>query len=488
MQPIAPAVVRPCRTCSGRLTMTASLLLALVLMAGRAQGQPAARDALAARIDSIVQAPIARGQVVGASIAIVRGADTIALKGYGRANLELDVRTPPGAIYEIGSVTKQFTGAAILQLAEQGKLSLDDDVTKYVPQFNTRGRRVTIRRLLDHSSGIRGYTEMPEAASIFPLVLPRDTLLRLMEKYPYDFEPGEDASYNNSAFFLAGLVIEKASGMSYADYVQRHLFQPAGMPASHYCSEVEVRPGKTSGYDWGGTRGAIQKRPLSHQWPYAAGSLCSTPRDLVAWNAALHRSTRVLSAGAYRELLATDTLNDGTRMRYAKGLAFTPIHGHRAIHHGGGINGWTASNLYFPDESLSVVVLYNTSGPSNPSEAAQAIARAVLGERAMTPVPIVGDPKRYAGSYAGNGRGGPQQLTIALGGSGLVATSRGSQRTLVHLGNGVFASEGTRFFFAESGGVVTSVRVDGGSANNRLMRRQETGGGRREDGGATRGR
>jgi CubicO group peptidase (beta-lactamase class C family) len=440
------------------------------ILAATLGAQSPSRAALALRIDSIVQAPIARAQVVGAAIAVVRGADTIARKEYGKANLELNVPTPPGAIYEIGSVTKQFTGAAILQLVEQGKLSLDDDVTKYVPQFNARGRRITIRRLLDHSSGMRGYTEMPEAGAILPLVLPRDTILRLIEKYPYDFEPGDDASYNNSAFFLAGLVIEKASGMSYAEYVQRHLFAPAGMTASHYCSESEVRPNKTSGYDWGGARGAIQKRPLSHVWPYAAGSLCSTARDLVAWNEALHRSTRVLGAAAYRDLLATDTLNDGTRLRYGKGLAFTPIHGHRAIHHGGGINGWTSSLLYFPDESLSVVVLYNTSGPSNPAEAAQAIARAVLGERPLTPVAIAGNPQRYVGSYAGNGRGGPQQMAIALEGNALVATVRGSRRPLVHLGNGVFAAEGTRFVFAEAGGVVTSVRVDGGSANNRLKR------------------
>jgi len=432
--------------------------------------QAANRAALAARIDSIVQAPIARGQVVGASIAVVRGADTIVARGYGKANLELNVPTPPGAIYEIGSVTKQFTGAAIMQLVEQGKLSLDDDVTKYVPQFNTRGRRIAIRRLLDHTSGIRGYTEMPEAATVFPLTLPRDTLVRLMEKYPYDFEPGEEGIYNNSAFFLAGLVIEKVSGMSYAEYVQRHLFEPAGMTASHYCSEVDVRPLKTTGYDWGGAKGAIQKRPLSHTWPYAAGSLCSTPRDLVAWNAALHRSARIVGPAAYRELTSTDTLNDGTRMRYAKGLAFTPMVGHPAIHHGGGINGWTAYNLYVPAESLSVVVLYNTSGPSNPAEAAEAIATAVLGAVPPTAVPIAGNAQRYVGNYAGRGRGGPQQLTIALESSGLVAMVRGSKRSLVHVGNGIFAAGATRFVFSETGGAVTAVRVDGGSANNRLVR------------------
>jgi CubicO group peptidase (beta-lactamase class C family) len=151
-------------------------------------------EALRTKIDSIISAPIWAGQVVGASVAVVRGRDTLLVKGYGKANIELDVATPAAgtAIYEVGSVTKQFTGAAVMQLVEQGKLSLDDDVTKYLPTFKTGGRRVTIRRLLDHTSGMRSYTEIAAARNFFALPLSRDTMLRVVENQPWDFEPGEE--------------------------------------------------------------------------------------------------------------------------------------------------------------------------------------------------------------------------------------------------------------------------------------------------------
>ncbi|MCC6928723.1 MAG: beta-lactamase family protein [Gemmatimonadaceae bacterium] len=448
--------------------LAAAALTTIQAAAQRPARAPAAQ--LASRIDSIMQAQIASGQVVGASIAVVRGRDTIAAKGYGKANLELGVATPPGAIYEIGSVTKQFTGAAVMQLVEQGRLSLDDDIGKWVPEFNTKGRKIPLRRLLDHTSGIRSYTEIPEARALFPLALPRDTLLRLIEKWPYDFEPGEEQIYNNSAFFLMGLVIEKASGMPYAAYVQQKLFAPAGMSASHYCSEVDVRPNKTSGYDWG-SKGAIQKRAMSHVWPFAAGSLCSTAHDLVAWNEALHRTRKILGAAAYQEMLSPDTLNDGYRVGYAKGLAFPRVMGRKAIRHGGGINGWTSENLYFPNESLSIVVLYNVSGPRGPSEAAEAIAEAVLGAVPVPAVPVDGDVNRFAGTYAGRGRGGPQLLTVIVEKGVVSAQFRGARRALTYVGNNTFVWSGVRFVFRENVGIVSAVRVDGGSQNNVLQRK-----------------
>jgi D-alanyl-D-alanine carboxypeptidase len=212
-------------------------------------GAPADRAALVARIDSIVSAPIDQGKVAGASIAVVRGSDTIAVRGFGRASLELDVPTPPHAIYEIGSVTKQFTASAILQLVEQGKVDLDADVRTYLPDYNSQGRRIPVRRLMDHTSGIKGYTEMPEFGTLASQKLPRDTLVTLFSKQPFDFEPGEELIYNNSAYFLLGLIIEKVSGQPYAEYIKEHLFRPAGMVDAQYCSERSVQARKVQGYD-----------------------------------------------------------------------------------------------------------------------------------------------------------------------------------------------------------------------------------------------
>ncbi|MBL8982245.1 MAG: beta-lactamase family protein [Gemmatimonadetes bacterium] len=448
-----------------RLAVAASLVPAALLAQLRG-------EALRTRIDSLVNAPIKAGQVVGASVAVVKGRDTILVKGYGKANVELDVATPVAgtAIYEIGSITKQFTGAAIMQLVEQGKVSLDDDVTKYLPTFKTGGRKVTLRRLLDHSSGMRSYTEIAAARSFFPLQLPRDTMLRVVESQPWDFEPGEEQIYNNSAFYLVGLVIEKVSGMPYGEYVKKNLFDRAGMPDAHYCSETAIKRGKTSGYDFDAS-GPIQKRPLSHQWPYAAGSLCMTVRDLVAWNEALHRTNKILSAASYKEMIRPDTLNDGYRVGYAKGLSLTPVLGHPSLHHGGGINGWTTENMYFPAESLSVIVFYNTSGPSGPSEVAEGIVRAMLGVREPTAVPVTGDIARFRGTFAGRGRGVPQQLSIEPRNGTLEAVRGAQRRPLVHVGNGTFLLGSTKFVFAEQGGRVVSLRVDNGSGNNILRPR-----------------
>jgi len=442
-------------------------LVPLALPVARAQVTD--RAALRARIDAIVQAPIDAGTLAGASIAVVRGSDTIAVKAYGKANLELGVSTPANAIYEIGSVTKQFTGVAIMQLAEQGRLSLDDDVSKWVPEFNTNGRRISLRRLLDHTSGIRSYTEIAEARAIIPLTLPRDTLLRLVERAGYDFEPGEEQIYNNSAFFLAGLVVEKVAGMPYAQYVEEKLLRPAGMRDAHYCSESAVRPRKTSGYDWDG-KALIQKRPLSHLWPYAAGSLCSTAVDLVRWNEALHRSRRLLSEASYRAMTTPDALTDGAMVGYAKGIALTPVLGHPSLHHGGGINGWTTQNLYFPAESLSVVVLFNSASPAAPAEAADKIAEAVLGRRPVAAKPMDGDAARFAGRYTGRGRGAPAELTVAVANGAVTASMRGASRPLTYLGNGTFTDGSMRLLFREEGGKVVAVRIDSGYGNNVLRR------------------
>ena len=202
-----------------------ALCAVLVLVPGSA----AAQSNLVAAIDAIVEAPIKAGRVAGASVAVVRGNETIAERSYGLADLQLDVPTPERAIYEIGSVTKQFTAAAILLLAEAGKLSLDDELTKFLTDYPTHGHRVTIRHLLNHSSGIKGYSELAEFGEVMMLKKPKQEIVNLFSSEPFDFAPGEDQIYNNSAYFLLGLIIEQVSGVSYADFVKSRLFDPIGM-------------------------------------------------------------------------------------------------------------------------------------------------------------------------------------------------------------------------------------------------------------------
>jgi len=443
--------------------------LAALPLPSRAQGD---RAALVASLDSIARAALRDGRAAGLSVGVVKGRDTLLLKGYGFADLEFDVPTPDAAIYEIGSVTKQFTASAILQLVEQGKLSLDDDLTRYFPNYPVQGHRIPVRRLLDHTSGIKGYTEMPAFGEFAMRKLPRDSLVARFAAAPFDFSPGDALVYNNSAYFLLGLLIEKLSGKPYADYVRENLFARAGMPDSRYCSESAVVKRRAHGYDTSPQGTLVRAAYLDHTWPFAAGSLCSTVGDLIAWTRALHGG-RILSAASYRELITPGTLNDGTPLRYAKGLAVTPIAGHRSIHHGGGINGFLSELDWFPDDSAIVVVLVNTAGPVSPAAVASALAERLLGKSAPpSAASFSGDLAAYAGTWKGVGRGAPLQLTVVTDSAGLsVRVGAGGRSTaLRYLGGDSFEAGGNRFTFLRQGGRVTRLRFDGVSVISLLER------------------
>jgi CubicO group peptidase (beta-lactamase class C family) len=420
------------------------------------------RAALVGALDSIARAALADHRAAGLSVGVVKGRDTLLLRGYGFADLEFDVPTPDRAIYEIGSVTKQFTASAILQLVEQGKLSLDDDLVKYLPDYPEQGHAIPIRRLMDHTSGIKGYTEMPGFGAISVRKLPRDSLVAMFSKAPFDFAPGERMVYNNSAYFLLGLIIEKVSGKPYADYVRENLFARAGMADSRYCSENEVVKRRAHGYDTGPGGVLVRAAYLDHTWPFAAGSLCSTAGDLIAWTRALHGGA-ILGPAAYRELIAPGALADGTPLRYAKGLALSPVAGHRAIHHGGGINGFLSELDYFPDDTAIVVVLVNSTGPVNPGGIATALAARLLGRREPPAgPPFTGDLAALAGTWRGVGRGNPLTVEIVADSTGLRVRSRGGQfRPLRYIGGDTFEGAEDRYTFLREGGRAVRLRYDG---------------------------
>ena len=427
-------------------------------------------------IHAIATTPIEEGRAAGMSIAVVRGADTLLIEEFGQADLELGVPTPPDAVYEVGSVTKQFTAAAILLLREEGTLSLDDPLTKWLPDYPVEDRTVTVRRLLDHTSGIKGYTEMQHLWNeIAPLELPRDTLVTLFAAEPFEFEPGTAMTYNNSAYFLAGLIIEAASGMSYEDFVEEHLFAPAGMEDSRYCHKEELVPNRAKGYE-PGEDGLLPAPYLNHLWPYAAGSLCSTVRDLMAWNQALHgdgEGGEILSPESYRLMITPETLHDGTELRYAKGLAITDRDGMKGIRHGGGIFGFVTDLRYYPAEDLSIAVLINTAGGAASSDIAQQVEDVILGPRAeaMT-IPFDGDAVPYAGRYEGPARG--QRLVAEVGiedGQLTIDTGPGPGGALTWLGDDTFGRGGTRFrFVRDADGAVDELRMDVTSGHYVLRR------------------
>ena len=396
-----------------RLTRFISgLLIALGLAAlawapaSPASAQITERTELVAALDSAVQAHAADSTVAGVSVAVSRRGDMLLHEGYGQANLEFDVPMPKDAVFEIGSVTKQFTSAAILQLAAKGSINLDAPITDYLPGYNTRGHRVTVRHLLHHTSGIRDYTILSEFRTLRHRRLSRDTVLSFVEREPFRFAPGTAMSYSNSGYYLLGQIIESASGQSYAAYLQEHVLAAAGMESTFQCDERAVVEDRAHGYSWSKRGFRLRTRGSHHTWSYAAGGHCSTAADLVAWNQALHGG-ELLPDPTYKEMAASGRLADGTTLRYGMGLAVPEDEGRRALGHFGGLAGFTSASLYYPAADLIVVVLQNAWGPRPPWGLADELAQVALGPGdEPEPTPYRGDLSALTGRYAGPARGG----------------------------------------------------------------------------------
>jgi CubicO group peptidase (beta-lactamase class C family) len=448
------------RTATLRSSIAAAALVAIT--ASAAGGQPG--RPLHVRLDSIAASGVKENRAVGIVAAVVRGNDTLLYQGYGKANVEWDVPMPRDALFEIGSVTKQFTAVALLQLRDEGKLSLDDEITKWLPDFDTRGNRVTLRRLLDHTSGIVGLTEMPEFGNLATNErFPRDSAYALIRRTPFQFRTGEAQIYNNSAFFLLGLVVEKASGMSYEDYVEKKIFEPLGMTRSMYCNSAENVPRRAQGYLVPGDRVVRRARTNVHTWPFAAGSLCSTAGDMVTWVRALHGG-KVLSPASYAELITPSKLNDGTPLRYSMGLQVGPDpSGHHYIGHGGAIAGFTAEVGWYPTAKMAVVVLQNTAGTLDPAAVASELASQILGWTRPRPQWFTGDAAPLLGRYVGQGRGRDVAIEVTQTPGGLAFSTDGAPARPVPWVEGLTFRQGSRImtFRRANGdsGPVTELRV-----------------------------
>src|SRR5688572_8973342 len=222
-------------------------LLASALTATAASAQDS--RALVHYIDSVATAAVAEQRTAGVSVAVVKNGRTVLAKGYGFADLENDVPATPETVYRIGSVTKQFTAAGIMRLMEQGKLSLDDTLQKFLPDFPTQGNRVTVRHLLNHTSGIRSYTSLgPKWQRVMRLDLAPDSMVALFANEPFDFKPGDAYRYNNSGYFLLGVIIEKLSGKPYGQYLQDEFFTPLGLKSTVYCDQAPIIKRRAQGY------------------------------------------------------------------------------------------------------------------------------------------------------------------------------------------------------------------------------------------------
>lgn len=314
------------------------------------------------RVDSLAAAAIAQGPLSGLSIVVARGDRIVLASGYGHADLEHRTPATPATVYQIGSITKQFTAVAIMQLVEQGKVRLDADHASYLPESPVKDRRLTVAQLLDHTSGLKNYTSLGSAymQDTFRLDLAADRMARLIAAQPPDFAPGTDWDYTNSGYFLAGMLVEKVSGMSYADYVRTHIAARAGLSSTEYCDLAAVRPGRARGYQTARSGGLEHAPPLNMSVPYAAGALCSTALDLVKYQRALVGG-RLVRPASYRRMTQPAVLRDGWRTIYGLGLVNDVFAGQRMVGHGGQINGFWSVLFYYPVHDVTVVLLSNVN-------------------------------------------------------------------------------------------------------------------------------
>jgi CubicO group peptidase (beta-lactamase class C family) len=338
----------------------------------------------------------------GAAVLVARDGKVLLRKGYGSACLEHEVDATPATRYRIGSVTKQFTAAAVLRLQEAGKLSVADPLSKFLPDY-PRGGEVTVRHLLTHTSGIHSYTNKPDFGSTVTVPITPDALIRSFKDDPFDFEPGRKFLYSNSGYFLLGVIVEKVSGLSYAEYLRRNFFEPLGMKNTGVHDSREVIADEACGYTW--ENGRVRK---ALNWDMSraggAGSLYSTVDDLHLWNEALFGG-KVLSDASFKEATTPALVGDEKGPKdegYGYGLAIGSLRGLRLVGHDGGLQGFVSSLVRVPDRRLTVAVLHNAAPPVPglaPGRLAHEAVEIYLGESLPDRVEPTADASVSAASY-----------------------------------------------------------------------------------------
>src|SRR5882724_2920372 len=327
------------------------VILAFAATTGFAQNQLPAD--LTQKIDKLAADVLAKTGVPSASLAIVKNGQVVYVKAYGEARIESKTPATPDMRYSIGSISKQFTAAAILLLQEQGKLSLDDKVSKFIPDL-TRANEVTIRQLLSHTSGYQDYWPQDY---VMPTMLQPVTAQRIMDGWarkPLDFEPGSKWQYSNTNYVIAGVIIEKASGKSLLEFMQEKIFTPLGMKSVASMDITKASASDPVGY-LRYALGPLRPAPKEGKgWLFAAGELAMTAEDLAKWDIAV-MDQKILQPASYRELEREVQLSNGLGTRYGLGVSLAMEGGHRAVSHGGEVSGFTSESVVFPDDRVSVV-------------------------------------------------------------------------------------------------------------------------------------
>ncbi|HKI95240.1 MAG TPA: serine hydrolase domain-containing protein [Gemmatimonadales bacterium] len=460
--------------------LAALFVLALLPAAAGAQGAVPTEARVHAVVDSLARAFVADSQAPGVSIEVVRNGDTIVRGGWGLANIEEHVPATATTLYRIGSITKQFTSASVMRLVQAGKVSLGDSIATYVPNLPAAWRAVTVRELLNHTSGIPSYTDIGERwEHRWREDMPPDTLVALTASDSMWFAPGTKWRYDNSGYVVLGMLLDHVTGTPYPKFIEQNLLRPLGLNHTYYCDVHRILPQRAPGYERDGDHWA-HSAFLSMTQPYSAGSLCSTVGDLARWNVLL-ATGHVVDSASYHAM--TTPIGAAAAHHYGFGLVADTLNGHAIIEHGGGIMGFISANAYLPNDHLSVTVLAN-SGSAPSGHLLRQIIRASVG------IPLVQPPKRvaisdaerqrYPGTYELTLPGGRAvRFTITDDGTALHAQLQGQDSfAMIPYGNDVFGAafdqslrmtftvengRATGFTLVQGGATIHARRVNGGT-------------------------
>ena len=359
-----------------RLTLPAFIVLFVV------QQATFDRAALERKVDELLNAHAAVNSFSG-SVLIAKDGKPLLAKGYGYANIEWQIPNTPQTKFRVGSITKQFTSMLIMQLREQGKVKLEDSVCVYVAPCPEAWRPVNLHHLLTHTSGIPTYTGQKAWREKMMVPLTTDQVMAFVRDLPLEWVPGEKYAYNNSGYFLLGLVVEKVTGKKYEDALSEMILTPLGLKDTGYDWSRTVLPKRASGYSGRG-QALDNAAPLDMQQPYSAGSLYSTVEDLLKWDQALYATT--LLPESAKSLMWTPFKNN---YAYGWGIAEPDAKlfgGHKRVAHGGGINGFSSMIIRLPEPRLTFIVLSNNEG-GNAANIARDLASIYFGQAYTIPAP-----------------------------------------------------------------------------------------------------
>jgi D-alanyl-D-alanine carboxypeptidase len=327
--------------------------------------------ALADKVDAYVREEMKERDIPGVALTVIKNGKRIKTETFGFANLEHKVPVKPETAFEIGSVTKQFTSAAIMLLVQDGKLSLDDKISAHLKNTPPQWSKITIRHLLTHTSGIKSYTGIDKGFE-FTEHLTQEQFIKLIGTYPLEYQPGDSWKYCNTTYNLLGFIIENLSGNNYWEFLGERIFTPLGMNNTTNRNPNVIIPNRAAGYEKN-KAGDMINRDYDLTDVFSAGAVVSTLADMSKWDAALN-TNQILSEASKNEMWTVYKLNNGTDKSYGLGWYVDTLDGHNNIGHSGSTSGFSASFQRFPDDKLTILIFCNSGEGGIATKLAKEIA------------------------------------------------------------------------------------------------------------------